>query len=222
MSFSMAAPAALILAAATLLPGCGGLFESALSAPQTYVLRLPPGTATANQAGTTPSGTPAMGSVRVQRPEAGPGLNTELIALLRTDRRFDYYTATRWAAPAPDVVESVILDGLRGTGAFAAVMDDASPFAPHYNLRVTLRRFEADYTAGGPPTVWVVLDGTLGRHRDRELIGSFSAHGAVRASEDRMNAVVAAFESATGTAVGELTRAVTAAIAAEPAPSESR
>jgi len=38
-------------------------------------------------------------------------------------------------------------DALRGTGTFAAVLDDAAPFAPQYDLRCTLRRFEAPFFA---------------------------------------------------------------------------
>lgn len=190
------------------LSGCGSLFDSKLAAPQTYVLRLPdPAT---NDVAIT------AGSVLVQRPEAGPGLDSNRIALLRTDRRFDFYAASLWAAPAPDVVETLVVDALRGAGVFSAVFDDSSPYAPRYDLRITLRRFEADYTSGGPaPTVHVVLDCTLGRHRDRALLASFTAGGSAQASADRLNPVVAAFEAAATTAMAELTRAVTATVAAD-------
>ena len=66
----------------------------------------------------------------LQRPEAGPGLDSDRIALLRSDQRFDFYAASRWAAPAPDLVESVMLDALRATGTFSAVFDDSAPYAP--------------------------------------------------------------------------------------------
>ncbi len=156
-------------------------------------------------------------------PQAGPGLDSDRIALLRSDQRFDFYAASRWAAPAPDLIESVMLDALRATGAFSAVFDDAAPYAPVYNLRCGLRRFESDYTAGGrAPTVHVALDCTLGRRRDRELLASFTAQGSSVAGEDRLNEVVAAFEAATATAMKELGRATTDAIAAEKPPSESR
>ena len=190
------------------LAACSGVFESDLAAPQSYVLRLPPAPATDPVSG--------AGSLLVQRPEASPGLESERIALLRSEHRFDFYSASRWAAPAPDVVESVMVDTLRGTGAFSAVFDDSAPFAPRYNLRCTLRRFEADYTkGGGAPTVFVTLDCTLGRHRDRELLASFTASGSAAASEDRLNSVVAAFEAATTAAMGELGRAATSALSAE-------
>ena len=96
---------------------------------------------------TAPAAAANAGSVLLQRPEAGPGLDSDRIALLRSDQRFDFYAASRWAAPAPDLIESVMLDALRATGSFSAVFDDAAPFAPSYNLRCVLRRFEADYTA---------------------------------------------------------------------------
>jgi ABC-type uncharacterized transport system auxiliary subunit len=84
---------------------------------------------------------------------------------------------------------------------------------------VTLRRFEADYTKGGSaPTVYVVLDCTLGRHRDRELLASFTAQGAAVASEDRLTAVVAAFEVATAAAMAQLEQSTAGALAAQTAP----
>jgi cholesterol transport system auxiliary component len=191
------------------LTGCSGVFDSSLPSPQAYILRLPPRAQPAVDAA-------AAGSLLVQRPLAGPGLESERIALLRSDRRFDFYAASRWAAPAPDLLESVLVDALRQSGLFSSVFDDSAPYAPHYNLRVAVRRFEADYTSGArTPTVYVVLDCTLGRHRDRNLLASFTAQGSALANDDRLSAVVAAFETATAAAVGELERATTAALVAE-------
>ena len=209
-----------ILSTSFALTACSGVFESKLDAPQAYVLRLPPATA--------PAAATSGGSVLLQRPQAGPGLDSDRIALLRSDQRFDFYAASRWAAPAPDLIESVMLDALRATGAFSAVFDDSAPYAPVYNLRCGLRRFESDYTserggAGGrAPTVHVALDCTLGRRRDRQLLASFTAQGSSVAGEDRLSAVVAAFEAATATAMKELGRAIVDALAAEKPTSESR
>jgi ABC-type uncharacterized transport system auxiliary subunit len=203
--------AAMPLAGMFALAGCGSLLETTIPAPQAYVLRLP-------VAAATPAASPA-GSILVQRPEPGPGLDSWNIALLRSDRRFDFYAASHWAAPAPDLVENAIVDALRAGGGFTSVLDDSSPFAPRYNLRCGLRRFEADYThGGGAPTVFVSLDCTVGRHRDRELLGSFVAEGSAPAGEDRLNAVVAAFESAVSKAVTELETAARAAVARDSAP----
>ncbi len=192
--------------------GCGGFFESSVPAQQAYVLRLPSRPA---QTGVTK----VVGSVRVQRPVAGPGLDSDRIVLLRSDRRFDVYAATRWAAAAPDMLASVLVDQLRGASLFSSVLDDTAPYAPRYNLRCGLTRFEADYTGGGRvPTIEVVLDCTFGRYRDRTLLANFTAHGSATAGDDRIGAVVAAFESATGKAIAELERNVGDALAAEKPP----
>jgi cholesterol transport system auxiliary component len=204
-----------LLAGLSALTGCGSLLESTIPAPQAYVLRLP--------APTAPAAAPSNGSVRVQRPEAGPGLESDRIALLRSDQRFDFYAAARWAAPTPDIVESVIVDHLRGAGLFSAVFDDSSPYLPHYNLRCGLSRFEADYTAGGgAPTAQVAMDCTFGRHRDRALLGNFTARGSAKASDDKLGAVVAAFESAAAIAVGELEKHTAEALAADSATAATR
>ena len=198
-----------VVLAALALTGCGGLLETTIPAPQAYLLR-------AASSATPAAATAVPGGLLVQRPEAGPGLDSDKIVLLRAGHRFDFYAASRWAAPAPDLVESVIVESLRAGGAFAAVLDDSSPYAPRFNLRCGLQRFEADYTQGeSAPTVFVTLDCTLGRHRDRELLASFRAEGRAVAEEDRLNAVVAAFDQAAAAAVAELERAARAAVAGE-------
>jgi ABC-type uncharacterized transport system auxiliary subunit len=201
---------------AALCAGCGSLLDSKLAAPQSYVLRLP-----AREA-TTPANSQPAGSVLLQRPHAGPGLDSDRIVLLRSDSRFDFYAASRWAAPAPDMIASFIVDGLRSSGSFSAVFDDTSPYAPKYDLRCTLRRFESDYVAsrktgsGSAPTAFVAFDCTLGRHRDRELLASFAAQGSAVAAADRLNEVVAAFQAAATAAVSELEKRAAAAVANEP------
>jgi ABC-type uncharacterized transport system auxiliary subunit len=203
------------LLAVLTISGCGSLLESELPADQAYELR-PPAREGAPDAGAPPAASPA-GSVLLQRPQAGPGLDSDRIVLLRSNSRFDFYAASRWAAPAPDMLGSFIADGLRAGGSFAAVFDDSSPYAPNYNLRCTLRRFESDYTKGsGAPTVFVALDCTLGRHRDRELLATFTAQGSAVARADRLSDVVAAFDAATTAAVSELEKQATAAVANEP------
>jgi len=198
-----------LLCVSLVLGGCGSFFESTVPAQQAYVLRLPP---RPSQTETTK----VAGSVRVQRPVAGPGLDGDRIVLLRSDRRFDVFAATRWAAPAPDLVASVLVDQLRGASLFSSVLDDTAPYAPRYNLRCGLSRFESDYTAGsGNPTIHVSLDCTFGRHRDRTLLANFTATGSVVASDDRLGAVVAAFEGATAKAIAEVERNLGEALAAE-------
>jgi cholesterol transport system auxiliary component len=140
--------------------------------------------------------------VQLARPSAGPGLATELITLVRSDHRLDYYVGSRWAADLPDMVETLAIDTLRASGAWGAVHESPSPFLADYVLQINIRRFEADYTDGGvAPKIHVVLDCTLARRIGRDLVTTFVAEGIAAAEENRLSSVVAAFEKAANAAL---------------------
>jgi cholesterol transport system auxiliary component len=211
------------------MAGCAGGLHSDAPPTQTYILRSTAAAARAADAsGSAVSravemprasdGTPAAPSVQLPRPSADPGLATELITLVRSDRRMDYYIGSRWAANLPDLVETLAIDTLRASGAWAAVHESPSPFAAEYLLQIDIRRFEADYTGGGAaPRVFVVLDCTVARRIGRELVTSFVAEGVADASENKLSAVVAAFEEAANAAL--TTMADRSAAAARSGPS---
>jgi cholesterol transport system auxiliary component len=124
---------------------------------------------------------------------------------VRSDRRLDYYAGSRWAGELPDVIETLAIDTLRASGEWGAVHESPSPFLSDYLLQINIRRFEADYTDGGvAPKVHVVLDCTLARRIGRELVTAFVAEGVADASENRLSAVVAAFEKAANTALATM------------------
>jgi len=181
------------------LAGCVSGLNSKIPAQQSYVLQAAPAPTPA-AAGERPS----SASVQVLRPSAAPGLEREGIAVLRAGRRLDFYTAARWAARAPEMLQALVIDSLRTAGRFSAVESDAEPFAAQYVLGLELQHFEAVYDTAGPPIIRVALVGTLGRSSDRIAIASFTAHSEVRADADRMQAVIAAFDQATGQALAQL------------------
>jgi ABC-type uncharacterized transport system auxiliary subunit len=191
-----------------LLAGCSGGLKSNLPLSQIYVLR-PPLTASA-------AATPPAGTVQVTLPAAGPGLATDSIVVLRSGERLDYYSAARWAAAAPIMLQSLAVDALRGSNRFAMVESDAGPFPSEYILSLELRHFEAEYTGTGPPTVHVSLVCTLGKRGNRDVVVSFTAESEVTAEADRMQAVVAAFERATGAALSQLAVNATLPASAQP------
>ena len=200
------------LAALTLLAlgGCSGLLTSRSAAPVTYVLR-PAIAADAAAAPAPMSGRPSAPSLQVQRVAAAPGYARDELLLTQPDRRLDVYAASRWPDALPVVVERLAVDALREHGGWSVVHDAAAPFAADQLLRVTVRRFDAEYTgAGGPPTVRVVLDATLARRGDRAVLAAFTAEASSAATEDRMSAIVAAFERATGEVLSELARTAAA------------
>jgi ABC-type uncharacterized transport system auxiliary subunit len=187
------------LAALLALPGCVNGLNSKIPAQQSYVLQGAPASAPS-----PPGERSSADSLEVLRPSAAPGLEREGIAVMRAGRRLDFYTDGRWAAHAPAMLQALVIDSLRNAGRFAAVESDAAPFAARYVLGLELQHFEAVYDTPGPPHIRVALVGTLGRSSDRVVIASFTAHSEVRAEADRMQAVITAFDQATGEALAQL------------------
>jgi ABC-type uncharacterized transport system auxiliary subunit len=221
----------LMLSTGMLLTGCSGLLHSDDPPVQIYVLRAavsPTRAATEqaqalNEARTAPASaaqTEAPPSLQVPRPQADPGLATELITLVQSDHRMDHYAASRWAGALPDVVETLAIDTLRASGNWSSVNDAPSPFAADYLLQINIRRFEADYTSGSDaPKAHVMLDCTIARRIGRELLTSFVAEGVADAEANKMSAVVAAFEKAANTALATMAQRSSDAVRTSKAPS---
>jgi ABC-type uncharacterized transport system auxiliary subunit len=82
---------------------------------------------------------------------------------------------------------------------------DTSAFGADMLLQIEVRQFQAEYAAtSGPPTVHVLLEGTLGRRSQREVLQTLRAESRVTAGADRMAAVVAAFNAAMADALKQL------------------
>ncbi|HUO18847.1 MAG TPA: ABC-type transport auxiliary lipoprotein family protein, partial [Steroidobacteraceae bacterium] len=150
--------------------------------------------------------------IQVLHPSAAPGLDGPHIMLVQPDQRMNFYLGSRWPAPLSDVVEALAVETLRAAGEWQSVQDSGSAFPSEYALQISVRRFEADYSSGGAPTVNVVLDCTLGAREGRELVASFVAQGSAAAGSDRMSEVVAAFERASSAALDSLVQQTGAAI----------
>jgi cholesterol transport system auxiliary component len=191
------------------IAGCSGLLHSDAAPVQVYTLRA----AADPSAGSADAPAPADAALRVAHPLAGPGLGTSQIVLLQPDHRMNVFAASAWAADAPALVESLTVQTLRGSGAWSSVEDAESPFPSKYLLQISIRDFDADYSAGAgvPPTVHVTLDCALGSEEGRNIIASFVATGTATAAANRLSEVVAAFQQATDTAMASLSQQASAA-----------
>ena len=194
------------------LSACSGLFQSTARPEQIYYLRSPAAASAGAEGGAAPP--PPLGlSVRIGHPLAAPGLDSPHIMLVQADHRMNFFAGSRWAAPAPDVVEALLVQTLRASGLWTSVEDTASPFPSDYLLQISVRRFDADYTEGGAaPVVHVALDCIIGRVEGREVVATFSAAGSAPAGANRLHEVVAAFEQASGSALEALAQQAAQAV----------
>ncbi len=186
------------------LAACSGLLQSHTPPEQVYYLRAKGAAAdTATRPG-------ELASVRIGRPIAAPGLESSHIMLLESNLRMSYYTASRWPAVLPEVVEELAADTLRSSGSWSDVQTSESSFPSEYLLQIRIRRFDADYLessavrTASSPEVHVVFDCTLGRRSGREVIATFTVEGSAAAAANKLSDVVAAFEDAANMALASL------------------
>jgi len=212
MRFRLAARAIVLASIVAPLPACSGLFETDTPPVQSYILRATPPQESA--------GDPVKGTLRVSHPLAAPGLESERIVLVQSDHRLNYFTGSRWAGNMPEVIEALAIESLRGSGVWAVVQGSGSGINSDYTLQISVRRFDADYTeSANAPIVRVAFDCVISRRLDRELLGSFTAEAAEPSTENRLAAVVQAFEVATNKALAVVAERSAESVRTSKAPS---
>lgn len=185
-----------MLVAAVLCTGCmGSLLESGNEAPEVYRLagvRL------------QDRGDPLPLALAVAPPRAAPSLDTERIAVVQPDSRFDYISGVRWAEPAPQMLQQLLVRALAADGRFATVVAAPSRVPADLTLDVELRSFEAVYAgSAGAPLVSVEMQVTLVDARKARRLASFVVRAESRAADNRRTAVLESFERATTEALQE-------------------
>ena len=185
-----------LLAACIALPGCAGsLFQSKAVPSSVYLL----------SAHVAPVHSSVAADLAVMRPRLRAGLDTDRIAVLYPDRRLDYFADARWSGPLDEVVQDLAVQAFAGAARLRNVSAEGSAFASGYWLELQVDDFQAEYAAaGGVPTVHVHFTARLGTAGDRKLLGSFEATADQAASDNRLSAIVDAFERACNAALEQL------------------
>lgn len=189
---------ALVVALALACAGCAGsLLGPSGEAPEIYRLEV------ADAAGGAAQLPLALG---VARPRAAVSLDTERIAVVQPDNRFDYFSGMRWSEPAPQMLQALVVRVLQCDGRYQVVVAAPSRVPTDLLLDLELRRFEAVYAAGGAaPSVRVEFQATLVDPRQVRRVSSIVASSEVAAADNRRAAVLDAYQRATAEAVHALT-----------------
>jgi cholesterol transport system auxiliary component len=196
------------IAVMPLLAGCtGSLLESDLPPSTSYVLAPVPAAADAIAA--------TRADLSIGRPDVAPGLDTDRIAVLK-GRQLDYYRGARWGDRAANVVQSMLVASFEDQGLFRSVTPDRARVAGDYVLDVEVRHFQAEYASdNAAPAAHVMIVGRLIRVVDRQLVGTLVAEARSKAQDNRMRAVIAAFETAAQQVALDLAQKTAAAVAAD-------
>lgn len=200
---------ATLLAATSLCAACvGGAFQSDADAPDRYRLE---------GAAAEPGGTALSLAVAVSRPVAPSSLDTDRIAVATPGHGFDYLAGARWADPAPQMLQQLLVGALTAEAHFATAVVAPSRVPADLLLDVQIAHFEADYAnADAPPTVAVEFSVNLVDARRGSRVASFRSAASVTAARNDRAAVVAAFEQAADQAVSDAVTRVAAAATSKP------
>jgi cholesterol transport system auxiliary component len=148
---------------------------------------------------TAPDPAPAADSVGVfwgggsfQRESAGDRI------LTITGEKVAYVAGVRWVAPADVLFQQAVERAFEAKGGRVRLVPRGAPTATDYVLRMDVRNFEARYDAGpgAAPTVLVRVHTALARDRNRELVSAQVFEAQVRASDNRVGAIVEAYDAA--------------------------
>jgi cholesterol transport system auxiliary component len=117
-----------------------------------------------------------------------------------------YIGETRWAEPAEVMFEEAVQAAFETTPGHVRLVPRGLPAPTDLSLRVDVRNFETRYDAGpkAAPTVYVRLHATLTRDRERTVVSEQVFQARADAADNRVSAIVAAYDQAVRKVLGEL------------------
>jgi cholesterol transport system auxiliary component len=153
-----------------------------------------------------PPGRPIPHSeLTISFPFASESLDTDRIALTQGQTRFDYYADSVWTDRVPVLLQTLMVEVFQGNGRFTEVNRDNGGLTQGYVLRTEIRQFEAQYPsqASSPPEISVVLELRLSAGAEGRVLGHKLVSAEARASRNKLDSIVMAFDTATGEALAQ-------------------
>lgn len=139
-------------------------------------------------------------SAPFQRESAGDRL------LTITNGKAAYVADTRWVAPASVLWDEAVVAAFDADPGHVRLISRGEPATAPYVLRLDVRNFEAHYDRGpkAPPLVVVRVRAAVTSTTDRGLVGEKLFEKRARASDNRVTAIVPAYDRAVGEVLAEV------------------
>ncbi len=135
-----------------------------------------------------------------QREAAGDRL------LTITGGKAAYVAETRWVAPAAVLWDEAVVAAFDADDGPVRLIARGEPASAAYVLRLDVRNFEAHYDQGpkAPPLVVVRVRAAMTGASDRGLVGEKLFEKRIRASDNRVSAIVPAYDRAVSEVLAEV------------------
>lgn len=132
----------------------------------------------------------------VDRPQIEPSIDTTRIARM-AGVEIQYYADATWVdRPAP-MIEPLIIQSFRNSGAIEVVADRRSDVRPDFLLQTTIVAFQAQQGDSGTEAR-VVMGASLMAMPKREVVGTTEIGRSVTAQAANLEAIAGAFDDALG------------------------
>jgi cholesterol transport system auxiliary component len=136
-------------------------------------------------------------SLAIARPSAIPSIDTTRIAVKRTGVEVEYFADARWVDRPAAMLQLLLVQSFRNSGAIAVVGDDRASFRPSFVLNTDLVAFQV-IEEEGQQAARVVIASSLMEMPRREVVGTTEIGRTVAAAGRDLNAITAAFDDALG------------------------
>jgi cholesterol transport system auxiliary component len=117
-----------------------------------------------------------------------------------------YIAQTRWVAPASVLFDAAVLNAFDAHSGHARLVSRGETAQSDYALRIDVRDFETRYESGAKaaPTVVVRLRAVLTRSQNNAVVGEQIFEARVPAGNNRVEAIVGAYDKALTEVLGKL------------------
>ena len=117
-----------------------------------------------------------------------------------------YIGDARWVSPAIVLFDEAVARAFEADNSRARLVTRGETVKASVALRLEVRSFETDYLNGpkAAPEVLVEIRAVLTRSNDRALLGDKVFVARVKTSENRLSAIVPAYDQATGQVLSEI------------------
>jgi len=130
-----------------------------------------------------------------------------------TNGEVAYVAGARWVSPAFVLFEESVARAFENDPGRARLIGRGEVAKADLVLRLEVRTFEADYVDGpkSAPEIVVRVRGVMNRNSDRALVGDQIFEAKVKAADNRVSAIVPAFDQANAKVLSDVVAWVNAA-----------
>ena len=168
-------------------------------------------------ASSTPAVEKSFGVFKTPTVFTRAAMNDRLLSV--TNGEAAYIGDARWVSPAIVLFDEAVARAFEADKSRARLVTRGETAKASMALRLEVRSFETDYVNGpkAPPEVLVEIRAVMTRGNDRALLGDKVFVARVKTSENRLAAIVPAYDQATGQVLSEIVAWVSDAGAKVPA-----